>query len=93
MIGSVYYLSFRVTELYVEEGAKVKCDSIPVLKPMPFDDTNYQYICQTKSDISQIEIVPLTTIENVLVQSLSDTKIKILKLPLAATWKQSMADF
>lgn len=71
----------------------MKCDSIPVLKPMPFDNSNDHYKCQATSDISQIEIVPLTTIETILVQTLSDTKIKLLKLPLAATWKQSMADF
>lgn len=71
----------------------MKCDSIPVLKPVPFDDTNDQYRSQSTSDMSQIEIVPLTTIENILVRTLSDTKIKLLKLPLAATWKQSMADF
>uniref|UniRef100_A0A336LMU4 CSON007359 protein n=1 Tax=Culicoides sonorensis TaxID=179676 RepID=A0A336LMU4_CULSO len=83
----------RVTELYVEEGSKVKCDSIPILKPVPFEDTNTQIAKQNTADISQIEIVPLTTIQNILLKALPGTKIKILKLPLAATWKQSMADF
>lgn len=93
MFICIYFsLLLRVTELYVE-GPKEKCDSIPVLKPVPFDDTVGHYRCQTTSDISQIEIVPLSTIENILIRTLSETKIKLLKLPLAATWKQSMADF
>ncbi|XP_063705111.1 uncharacterized protein LOC134834386 isoform X2 [Culicoides brevitarsis] len=83
----------RVTELYTEEGSIPKCDSIPVLKPMPFNDFKSQHRNQTSSDISQIEIVPLSNIESILLQTLSNTKIKLLKLPLAATWKQSMSDF
>jgi len=83
----------RVTELYAEEGHKLKSDSIPVLKPVPFDDNEISSKIISTADIPQIEIVPLTMIENQLCRALPDTKIKILKLPLAATWKQSMADF
>lgn len=80
-----------MTELYAEEGQKVKSDSIPVLKPVPFSDENTPTV--SNADIPQIEIVPLTMIEMILTRALPETKIKILKLPLAATWKQSMADF
>lgn len=82
-----------MTELYAEEGQKVKSDSIPVLKPVPFSDENTPTRTVSNADIPQIEIVPLTMIEMILTRALPETKIKILKLPLAATWKQSMADF
>lgn len=85
----------RVTDLYIEEGRKVKSESIPVLKPLPFNDEGEENgHNQGTSDIpNEIEIVPLTMVETMLNRAMPDTKVKILKVPLSSTWKQNIADF
>lgn len=85
----------KVTELYIEEGRKIKCDSIPVLKPFPFDKNgaglnSLEGLMQQNptADIpNEIEIVPLSVIEITLNHNMPATKVKILKIPLSATWK------
>lgn len=68
-------------------------DCIPVLKPVPGkeDDNNQP---QQSEDIAnkqqQVEIVPLKTVESILSSKLNNTKVKLLKIPHANTWRQSL---
>lgn len=84
-----------MTDLYIEEGRKIKSESIPVLKPLPFIIANegFEHTSSSVDIPNEIEIVPLLTIEKMLAQKMPETKVKILKVPLSSTWKQSMADF
>ncbi|KAL3266833.1 hypothetical protein HHI36_010986 [Cryptolaemus montrouzieri] len=93
----------RVTELFVdqcEEPEKKEKkekkvigngDSIPVLKPVPL-------ITDDKSEIPpaldppQVEILALPGLQKLLLQSLPTTRVKILKIPFHATWRQSITD-
>jgi hypothetical protein len=93
----------RVTELFVDQcedpDKKEKRDkkpvgngdSIPVLKPVPLitdkDDT-----IPPAHDPPQVEILPLPNLQKLLLQSLPTTRVKILKIPFHATWRQSITD-
>lgn len=91
----------RVTELFVdqsEDAAEKKKekklagggDSIPVLKPVPLGNENDDI--PQAHEPPQVEIIPLTNLQKLLCQSLSNTKVKILKIPFHATWRQSFTD-
>lgn len=90
----------RVTELFVDqsEDAEKKKekklagggDSIPVLKPVPLSSENDDI--PSAHEPPQVEIIPLTNLQKLLFQSLSNTKVKILKIPFHATWRQSLID-
>jgi hypothetical protein len=90
----------KVTELYVDQ-----CDdktnkkppppgeSIPILKPVPGQEESTREPANIPSDIpAQVEIVPLTTVENILHKAMPETKIKITKVPFVNTWRQTMVD-
>lgn len=90
----------RVTELFVDqsEDAEKKKekklagggDSIPVLKPVPLGNENDDI--PQAHEPPQVEIIPLTNLQKLLCDSLSNTKVKILKIPFHATWRQSFTD-
>lgn len=94
----------RVTELFVDQcedpDKKEKKekkpigngDSIPVLKPVPLlrDGTNLEI--PPAQDPPQVEILPLPNLQKLLLQSLPTTRVKILKIPFHATWRQSITD-
>lgn len=90
----------RVTELYIDQcDTKNRDDknspgeSIPILKPVPGVDEVPQANSANPSDTpAQVEIVPLVTVTNILDRSIPNTKVKILKIPFASTWKQGMLD-
>ncbi|XP_062554499.1 uncharacterized protein LOC134219695 isoform X1 [Armigeres subalbatus] len=90
----------RVTELYIDQcDTKNRDDknspgeSIPILKPVPGVDEVPVANSSNPSDTpAQVEIVPLTTVNSILDRSLPKTKLKILKIPFASTWKQGMID-
>lgn len=93
----------RVTELFVDQcedpekkekkEKKMVCngDSIPVLKPVPLLTDNQSEILPALEP-PQVEIVPLPNLQKLLLQSLPTTRVKILKIPFHATWRQSITD-
>ncbi|XP_050300871.1 proteoglycan 4-like [Anthonomus grandis grandis] len=89
----------RVTELFVDQcedsNKKEKKpsgtgDSIPVLKPVP--DLSNGGAIQTASNPPQVEILPLPNLQKLLMNSLPGTRVKILKIPFHATWRQTLTD-
>lgn len=89
----------RVTELFVdqcEEPKKEKKpvgngDSIPVLKPVPLLLDRDSEI-PPAHDPPQVEILALPSLQKLLMQNLPSTRVKILKIPFHATWRQSITD-
>lgn len=94
----------RVTELFVDQcedspGKEKKKptgngDSIPVLKPVPImkqEDTKAGDASPSKEP-PQVEILPLPTLQKLLLNCLPTTRVKILKIPFHATWRQSIVD-
>ncbi|XP_037873836.1 uncharacterized protein LOC101738884 isoform X1 [Bombyx mori] len=88
----------RVTELFIDQckqagDAKRRelGECIPVLKPVPG--------CRLPPDHPhvagppQVEILPLPTLQRLLSAQLPNTKLKLLRIPFHATWRQSLADF
>nr|XP_023012278.1 nascent polypeptide-associated complex subunit alpha, muscle-specific form [Leptinotarsa decemlineata] len=91
----------RVTELFVDQCEEPKekkekkhvgnGDSIPVLKPVPL-------LMDKGSEIApaleppQVEILALPSLQKLLMQNLPTTRVKILKIPFHATWRQSITD-
>uniref|UniRef100_A0A1Q3EZM6 Putative scf ubiquitin ligase skp2 component n=1 Tax=Culex tarsalis TaxID=7177 RepID=A0A1Q3EZM6_CULTA len=90
----------RVTELYIDQcDTKNRDDknspgeSIPILKPVPGVEEIPPANSANPSDTpAQVEIVPLVTVTSILDRSIPNTKVKILKIPFASTWKQGMID-
>lgn len=89
----------RVTELFVDQcedsNKKEKKptgngDSIPVLKPVP--DLSNGGAIQAASNPPQVEILPLPNLQKLLLNSLPTTRVKILKIPFHATWRQTLTD-
>lgn len=98
----------RVTELFVDQcnlmNKQVTGDSIPVLKPVPClrliaDVEDENEINQTENDRQQphqanpqVDILPLPQLQKLLLTVLPRTRVKILKIPFHATWRQSILD-
>lgn len=66
-------------------------DSIPVLKPVPLLSEDVDSVKLTQ-DPPQVEILPLPSLQKLLLQNLPTTRVKILKIPFHATWRQSITD-
>ncbi|XP_058798404.1 uncharacterized protein LOC131668335 isoform X1 [Phymastichus coffea] len=96
----------RVTELFVDQcnqmSKQITGDSIPVLKPVPClkliedilgDKMNQKDPKQqTNLNNPQVEILPLPHLQKLLLTALPKTRVKILKIPFHATWRQSISD-
>ncbi|XP_019699884.1 uncharacterized protein LOC105189461 isoform X2 [Harpegnathos saltator] len=97
----------RVTELFVDQcnlmSKQVTGDSIPVLKPVPclklIDDAEDENENQRGDDKQQphltspqVDILPLPQLQKLLLTALPKTRVKILKIPFHATWRQSISD-
>ncbi|XP_015587032.1 uncharacterized protein LOC107263886 isoform X2 [Cephus cinctus] len=95
----------RVTELFVDQcnqmNKQITGDSIPVLKPVPclklIEDVEEEETL--KSDDKQpnltnpqVDILPLPQLQKLLLTALPKTRVKILKIPFHATWRQSISD-
>ncbi|CAH2057040.1 unnamed protein product, partial [Iphiclides podalirius] len=87
----------RVTELFIDQcdqGGDKRRDvgeCIPVLKPVPgcrLPDERHLV-----AGPPQVEILPLPTLQRLLSAQMPNTKLKILRIPFHATWRQSLADF
>lgn len=92
----------RVTELFVDQCEEPDSkkdkkkmsgngDSIPVLKPVPSID-DIASDADLASDPPQVEILPLPNLQKLLLLNLPTTRVKILKIPFHATWRQSITD-
>lgn len=93
----------RVTELFVDQCEEPEKkdkrekkpasngDSIPVLKPVPLLTDNDTEILPAHEP-PQVEILPLPNLQKLLLKSLPTTRVKILKIPFHATWRQSITD-
>ncbi|XP_020299723.1 uncharacterized protein LOC109863693 isoform X2 [Pseudomyrmex gracilis] len=96
----------RVTELFVDQcnltNKQVNGDSIPVLKPVPClnlvknteEETENQKGDKSQSHLTspQVDILPLPQLQKLLLTALPKTRVKILKIPFHATWRQSISD-
>ncbi|XP_011635618.1 uncharacterized protein LOC105426197 isoform X1 [Pogonomyrmex barbatus] len=97
----------RVTELFVDQcnlmSKQVTGDSIPVLKPVPclrliedVEDMNENQKGDDKQQphltSPQVDILPLPQLQKLLLTALPKTRVKILKIPFHATWRQSISD-
>ncbi|KAG7197587.1 hypothetical protein KM043_006053 [Ampulex compressa] len=97
----------RVTELFVDQcnlmSKQVTGDSIPVLKPVPclkliedIEDENDNQKGDDKQQLNltspQVDILPLPQLQKLLLTALPKTRVKILKIPFHATWRQSISD-
>ncbi|KAK2588674.1 hypothetical protein KPH14_001573 [Odynerus spinipes] len=96
----------RVTELFVDQcnlmNKQVTGDSIPVLKPVPclkliedVEDENENQKGEDKQlnmTSPQVDILPLPQLQKLLLTALPKTRVKILKIPFHATWRQSISD-
>lgn len=81
----------KVTELYRDSIIE---DSIPILKPVPKSyNENFNLEVVPFDSISQIEILSVASVENMIRNYMQDTKIKLTKVHFASTWKQTMSDF
>ncbi|CAG9819973.1 unnamed protein product [Phaedon cochleariae] len=91
----------RVTELFVDQCEEPKekkekkqvgnGDSIPVLKPVPLLKDKDSEIAPALEP-PQVEILALPSLQKLLMQNLPTTRVKILKIPFHATWRQSITD-
>lgn len=93
----------RVTELFVDQCEEPdkkdrkdkksagNGDSIPVLKPVPLLMDRDSEI-PPAHDPPQVEILALPSLQKLLMQNLPTTRVKILKIPFHATWRQSITD-
>ncbi|XP_012278875.1 uncharacterized protein LOC105698850 isoform X2 [Orussus abietinus] len=95
----------RVTELFVDQcnqmSKQVTGDSIPVLKPVPclkliedVEEDESQKGDEKHSHLTnpQVDILPLPQLQKLLLTALPKTRVKILKIPFHATWRQSISD-
>ncbi|XP_014216415.1 uncharacterized protein LOC106645143 [Copidosoma floridanum] len=96
----------KVTLLFVDQcnqmSKQITGDSIPVLKPVPclelIEDLVGERNCskgyeeKSSSSNPQVEILPLPHLQKLLLTALPKTRVKILKIPFYATWRQSISD-
>lgn len=89
----------RVTELYVDNcdankrSKKTLSDCIPVLKPVPGILESTQIMSKRAiSEVPQVEILPLTSVEKILNTALPQTKVHMIIIAYHATWRQNLVE-
>lgn len=92
----------NVTELYVDQcdtkrrDRRQREDKIPIMKPvplMPNDAAILKSVSENaQSETPQVEILPLHIIEGMVKVALPKLKLKIVKVPFHATWRETMSD-
>lgn len=65
-------------------------DCIPVLKPVPGTEEEDDDSANNANKQQQVEIVSLKIVETILSKKLSNSKVKLLKIPHANTWRQCL---
>lgn len=87
----------RVTELYVDQGESKKKDKkspdecIPVMKPVPGMTEDERLNQKVISDLVQVDVLTLTTIDRIVKKQMPQTKFNILKVNYNATWRQFLS--
>lgn len=92
----------RVTDLYVDQCETKKRDrrpledKIPILKPVPLmtkDAAMMKSVPDSSvSEAPQVEILPLHIVQSIVTTAIPNMKLKILKVPFLATWRQTLAE-
>lgn len=88
----------RVTDLFVvaESGDEPKSvppkgtECVPVLKPIPSPATIARD--EPMTDPPQVDVVPMSNLQKLLIENLGNTRVKILKIPFHATWRQNIKE-
>lgn len=92
----------KVTELFRDDSEqpskKMRGDSIPVLKPVPFSSEVVNKDVEKEKNTEpvnltnpEIDIVPLSQLQELLTKALPNSKVKILKIPFHATWRINLS--
>lgn len=86
----------RVTDLYTDEchtdgPKKPSEDKIPVIKPIPMiADTQKSTTSDTSPQL--VEILPLNRVDKIVQTNIPSLKLRIVKVPFSATWRQTIGD-
>ncbi|XP_077283385.1 uncharacterized protein LOC143909336 [Arctopsyche grandis] len=75
-----------------QRNPKVVGDCIPVLKPVPSRPVEESRTPAVPGR-PQVEILPLPALQRLLAEELPDTRLKLLRIPYHATWRQTFNDF
>lgn len=86
----------RVTDLYTNEchsdgqPRKPSEDKIPIIKPVPMmKESNKSNSSDTSTQL--VEILPLSQVEQIIKANIPKMKLKIVKVPFSATWRQTIS--
>lgn len=89
----------RVTDLYTDECHKDTAtkkpteDKIPVIKPVPMMPAEPQKThTPTDTNPQLVEILPLNRVDKLVQANIPSLKLKIVKVPFSATWRQTISD-
>lgn len=78
----------RVTELYRLQDETIEL--IPIIKPVPGDDIEED--TEKNDAMPEVEMVPLTRVQEILQTHLPETFVTILKEDLQRTWRLNIVD-
>lgn len=88
----------RVTDLYTDEchtdaqSKKPTEDKIPVIKPVPMMPDTQKTAAATESNPQLVEILPLARVDKLVQAAIPGLKLKIVKVPFSATWRQTISE-
>lgn len=88
----------RVTDLYTDEchsegqPRKPNEDKIPIIKPVPMMRESHKTNASGDSSTQLVEILPLSQVEKIIRTNIPKLKLKIQKVPYAATWRQTISE-
>lgn len=88
----------RVTDLYTDEchtdgqTKKPTEDKIPVIKPVPMMTEMPKIGTGNDSNPQLVEILPLSRVDKIVQTAIPALKLKIVKVPFSATWRQTIND-
>lgn len=87
----------RVTDLYTDEcqgegqARKANEDKIPIIKPVPMMRESHKTNSTADSNTQLVEILPLSQVEKIIRSNIPNLKLKIVKVPFSATWRQTIS--
>lgn len=87
----------RVTDLYTDEcqgegqARKANEDKIPIIKPVPMMRESHKTNSSADSNTQLVEILPLSQVEKIIRSNIPQLKLKIVKVPFSATWRQTIS--
>ena len=81
----------RVTELYRTEGETIEL--IPIIKPVPGEEIEEEVVLEERNEaMAEVEMVPLSRVQEILQVNLPETYISILKEDMQRTWRLNIVD-